>query len=70
MRDAAALALALRYPCDVEVQFIDTDGVQRRGPLSRYWGEPFERALPARSFPSFKGQKNFSGFSGGSWGCC
>jgi len=61
MSDATALAFALQGPCGFDVEFIDTDGVRRRGPLSRYWGEPFERALPARSFPSYKGQKNFSG---------
>jgi hypothetical protein len=36
-------------------------GVERAGTLARWWGEPFERALPVRSFSSFKGQRNFTG---------
>ncbi|TMR88819.1 TnsA-like heteromeric transposase endonuclease subunit [Nonomuraea basaltis] len=32
-----------------------------RGPLSSLWDMPFEQVEPARSFPSFKGQKNFTG---------
>ena len=34
---------------------------QRREPLPLCWNLPFERATPSRSFPSFKGQKNFPG---------
>jgi len=29
--------------------------------LTEVWSHPFERATPARSFPSFKRQKNFTG---------
>lgn len=34
---------------------------QRREPLSACWDVPFERVKQSRSFPSFKGQKNFPG---------
>ena len=53
-------ALAATAP-SFEVVFIDETGTQRRGPLSACWDVPFERAKPSRSFPSFKGQKNFPG---------
>jgi hypothetical protein len=61
MLDAVAIALGLSYASGFEVEFVDTDGVERRGPFSRCWDEPFEVALPIRAFPSFKGQKNFTG---------
>lgn len=44
-----------------EVSFIDEAGAQRREPLPSCWNLPFERAGPSRSFPSFKGQRNFPG---------
>jgi hypothetical protein len=44
-----------------EVSFIDETGGQRREPLPSCWNLPFERASPSRSFPSFKGQRNFPG---------
>jgi hypothetical protein len=44
-----------------EVSFIDETGGWRREPLSSCWAVPFERAAPSRSFPSFKGQRNFPG---------
>ncbi len=44
-----------------EVVFIDETGSQRRQPLSACWDVRFERVTPSRSFPSFKGQKNFPG---------
>jgi hypothetical protein len=53
-------ALAATAP-SFEVVFIDETGTQRREPLSACWDVPFERAKPSRSFPSFKGQKNFPG---------
>jgi hypothetical protein len=61
MPDAVATALGLSYASGFEVEFVGTDGVERRGPFLRCWDEPFEVALPIRSFPSFKGQKNFTG---------
>ncbi|MER5775443.1 TnsA-like heteromeric transposase endonuclease subunit [Streptomyces sp. NPDC002039] len=45
----------------VPTAFVGADGVRRLGPPARYWGEPFERASPARKFTAFKGQKNFTG---------
>jgi hypothetical protein len=60
--DGSALrVLAGEYASGVEVGFIDADGVERSGPLTRFWAEPFEFASPARSFNAFKGQKNFTG---------
>jgi len=53
-------ALAATAP-SFEVVFIDETGTQRREPLSACWDVPFERVKQSRSFPSFKGQKNFPG---------
>jgi hypothetical protein len=53
-------ALAATAP-SFEVVFIDETGTHHREPLSACWDVPFERAKPSRSFPSFKGQKNFPG---------
>ncbi|MFL9655107.1 TnsA-like heteromeric transposase endonuclease subunit [Streptomyces sp. PB17] len=61
MDGAAAVAVAREYASGVEVGFIDADGVERSGPLTCWWAEPFELALPVRPFASFKGQKNFTG---------
>ncbi|MFD4400013.1 TnsA-like heteromeric transposase endonuclease subunit [Kitasatospora sp. NPDC058478] len=61
MDGAAAVAVAWEYASGVEVGFIDAEGVERSGPLACWWAEPFELALPVRSFASFKGQKNFTG---------
>jgi hypothetical protein len=44
-----------------ELWFVDEAGAQRREPLPSCWDVPFERARPSRSFPSFKGQRNFPG---------
>src|SRR6266536_4044905 len=44
-----------------EVSFSVEAGRQRREPLLSCWDVPFERAAPSRSFPSFKGQRNFPG---------
>lgn len=43
------------------VEFVDDVGVTRRGLLAALWSTRFERVNPARSFPSYRGQKNFSG---------
>ena len=42
-------------------EFVDSTGARRRGPLSQVWATPFERVAPVRSFPSFRGQVNFTG---------
>src|SRR5262245_2826237 len=44
-----------------EVSFIDEIGVRRHEPLPLCSNLPFERAAPSRSFPAFRGQKNFPG---------
>ncbi|MEH0416048.1 TnsA-like heteromeric transposase endonuclease subunit [Streptomyces sp. B21-083] len=64
--DGSAAASAREYTADleigdIEVGFVDADGVERSGPLTRWWAEPFELASPVRSFNAFKGQKNFTG---------
>jgi len=47
---------------EFEIEFLDVDGVVRRGPLMRCWSERFEDVTPARSFPSYRGQRNFPGW--------
>ncbi|TKA10959.1 TnsA-like heteromeric transposase endonuclease subunit [Actinacidiphila oryziradicis] len=61
MDGSALRASAREYASGVEVGFVDADGVERSGPLTCWWGEPFELASPVRSFASFKGRKNFTG---------
>jgi hypothetical protein len=56
-----ALAAALSAVPALMADFADRNGRLCRGPLSEVWAEPFERAAPVRSFPSFRGQKNFTG---------
>ncbi|TMR88564.1 TnsA-like heteromeric transposase endonuclease subunit [Nonomuraea basaltis] len=45
-----------------EVSYVDLHGTQVSGPLNACWDALFEDALPVRSFPSFKGQRNFPGW--------
>lgn len=47
---------------DFDVEFMELDGRIRRGPLRSLWCVPFERVPPVRSFPSYKGQRNFPGW--------
>jgi hypothetical protein len=44
-----------------EVEFTGDAGDRRCGPLGELWSMPFERVAPVRSFPSFRGQRSFSG---------
>lgn len=44
-----------------DLEFIGNDGKLVSGRLEDYWHHRFEEAPPFREFPSFKGQKNFSG---------
>jgi len=44
----------------VEVAWLDADGEQR-APLGEATAAAFEYAKPVRSFPSYKGQRNFPG---------
>ena len=39
----------------------DSTGARRHAPVSEVWAAPFARVAPARSFPSFRGQVNFTG---------
>jgi hypothetical protein len=45
-----------------EVEFVGADGVVRRGPLAQCWSVRFEEVAPVRSFPSYRGQRNFPGW--------
>ncbi|MEY9934151.1 hypothetical protein ABH926_008815 [Catenulispora sp. GP43] len=47
---------------DVQVSYVDADGVERSAPVENVGGVFFENAIPVRSFPSFKGQRNYPGF--------
>lgn len=49
----------------VEVAFLDQGGEERRGSLSQLWNARFESMKPVRGFPSFRGQRSFSG----AWWC-
>lgn len=46
---------------DVEIAYVDALGVERREGAERSAGVLFEDAAPYRSFPSFKGQRNYPG---------
>jgi hypothetical protein len=45
-----------------EFEFVGADGERRRTALPECFGVRFEEAQPARSFPSFRGQRNFPGW--------
>jgi hypothetical protein len=44
-----------------EVEFAESIGGIRRGPLAELWSVPFERVRPVRTFPTFRGQRSFPG---------
>ena len=44
-----------------EVEFAENVGNVRHGPLAELWSTPFEWVNQVRSFPSFRGQANFTG---------
>ncbi|MEV0224429.1 TnsA-like heteromeric transposase endonuclease subunit [Streptomyces sp. NPDC050704] len=44
------------------VTTIGPDGVRRDGPLSVMWPLRFEAGKPVRPFPSYRGQRNFTGW--------
>ncbi|MGK5545458.1 TnsA-like heteromeric transposase endonuclease subunit [Streptomyces sp. URMC 127] len=44
------------------LEYVDGRGELRRGPLEVMWPVPFESAGPVRRFPSFRGQRNFTGW--------
>jgi hypothetical protein len=47
---------------EFEVEFLGVDGVVQRGPLAQCWSVRFEEVAPVRSFPSYRGQRNFPGW--------
>lgn len=49
----------------VDVEFVDETGEARRGPLAQLWNAEFESVEPVREFPSYRGQRSFSGH----WWC-
>jgi hypothetical protein len=57
-----AVAVAGLGGAGFEVEFVDVDGGVRRGPLAHCWSVRFEEVAPARSFPSYRGQRNFPGW--------
>jgi hypothetical protein len=44
-----------------ELGYLTSDGAQARIPLADAWARRLESAPPARSFPSYKGQRHFPG---------
>ncbi|MEU5943474.1 TnsA-like heteromeric transposase endonuclease subunit [Micromonospora sp. NPDC047548] len=46
----------------VELEFAAADGGVRRRPLAQCLNVRFEEVAPARSFPSYRGQRNFPGW--------
>lgn len=61
MNGVAGLA-AVPAAAGVELGFLGEDGRLVRGPVECCWNHRFEDAPPVRGFPSFKGQKNLTGF--------
>lgn len=47
---------------DFWVRLVGPDGVRREGPLSAMWPVRFESGMPSRSFPSYRGRRNFTGW--------
>ena len=45
----------------LEVAYLTEDGDQHRTTLADAWATRFEWCLPARRFPSYKGQRHFNG---------
>ena len=56
-----SLAAAARaQPAEFGLRFLEFGGEQRVG-LAVGWDVPFERVRPVREFPSYRGQRSFSG---------
>ncbi|GAA1110811.1 hypothetical protein GCM10009577_36740 [Streptomyces javensis] len=47
---------------DFWVTMTGPDGARRQGPLSVMWPQRFEAGHPSRSFPAYRGQRNFTGW--------
>lgn len=57
----ALLVHAFEEATSFEVEFAESIGGIRRGPLAELWSVPFERVRPVRTFPSYRGQRSFPG---------
>src|SRR4029077_15385670 len=47
----------------VEVEYLDPDPGRERRPLAACWSARFKRVSPVRGFASFRGQRNWPGWS-------
>jgi hypothetical protein len=47
---------------DFQLEYVDSRGELRKGPLEAMWPARFEVAGPVRAFPSCRGLRNFSGW--------
>jgi hypothetical protein len=61
----AALAAVPGQVAGVEVAFVDEGGDQRSDAFSELCHVRFESVVAVRKFPSFPGQRSFSGLGGG-----
>jgi hypothetical protein len=66
MASVAAVAAAdARQASSFGLRYLDADepgGVQRQGALGVCWSTRFEDVSPVRRFPSYRGQRSFSGY--------
>lgn len=58
----SALALVLPGRSAFDLEFVGADGHLRRDDLLLAWPTPFEAAEQARSFPLYRGMRNFPGW--------
>ncbi|MFI6519910.1 TnsA-like heteromeric transposase endonuclease subunit [Spirillospora sp. NPDC050679] len=58
----AGLALAVRPGNDFRLRYLAAAGQELHEPLATGWRVRFERAAPVRTFPSYRGQRNFPGW--------
>jgi hypothetical protein len=60
--DGLAPGAGFEAAAGLDLVFFAAGGAgRRRERLADCWWEPFERAVPVRGFPSFRGQRNFPG---------
>lgn len=57
----AAMAVTRPAAVGVDVEYVDEVGIERRGPMAQLWHVRFESVEPVRAFPSYRGQRSFSG---------
>jgi hypothetical protein len=63
-RGAAAVAASACRLGGFELRYLEVGGtglVEREGALAAYWSTRFEDVPPVRRFPSYQGQRSFSG---------